>query len=202
MDFACTACTVVHPSALNTGAPAGFKCGYWALDLNMEGSGTLSISKCSWKEHVLGMWNHCPHPYTALRQKCFLNTLCMLVISVPDPLASDVWFIYGLKGYEVWKILFRWTCDPWNEYFASVLCRIIHFPLHDSAFNVTTLNSSFIVHQCSRDRKAMHVMKKTENEFSWFERYICFTCTQSVNGITARKDSALHDVYNVQIWNI
>ncbi len=69
----------------------------------VKGSGTLSISMCPWKRDVLGTFDHCPHPYTALWQKCLelckdgkvstktrvsqhcALSLYILVISVPDP---------------------------------------------------------------------------------------------------------------------
>ncbi len=35
----------------------------------LEESGTLSIPKCPIKGHILGIWNHCSHPWTRLWQK-------------------------------------------------------------------------------------------------------------------------------------
>ena len=74
-----------------------------------KGSGRLSIPKCLWSKHILGMWSSFPHPYAVLQeqipqhflcpntiwkykcprkwQECLYNT----IIGVPDPCSHRVY---------------------------------------------------------------------------------------------------------------
>ena len=44
----------------------------------IKGSGTCSIQKCPKERHILGMWNKCPHPYTALPHKAAIYSLTIM----------------------------------------------------------------------------------------------------------------------------
>ena len=65
-----------------------------------QGSGTLSIPMCPYQRYIVGMWNQCPHPNTAMQNRKYFSSCAIGLMHNPYKTSQLVsQFLYS----EVWE---------------------------------------------------------------------------------------------------